>query len=468
MAAAVAGFASLVVGLFIREHVSFSWWRATMAAMLLALISALGVGLVTSGRRMWCLAGFVLAVPMAATIDVFVLGDWMYVDELLSIYRHPSIRADGLTALVWVYALLAGWSIMLAIVTPAWQPADQPRILRRLLRVVSLVPAVSLTLLLVCVYWRMLNHTPQQADADSRENVYPRVLALAEGIESASPSEASATYAELLPLLARPGHVVLDWDNAASHPGAQRRLRENAVLYNLVHSLRSQSDLHRSRGQIDESAKYAEGALEVSRIASTGGIVCLDPPGQVAFNIGLVPVVQLRRSLSPQQAGKLARLLESLEHDREPAETTIQRDVMWRAKSRRWRYELERALYGDLIGMDIAHMPYSRANEGTMRELRCMGNLVSIDLALRAYRADHGGWPARLDELCPAYLNSIPVDPLSGKFYVYRSAEPEFVLYSVGKDGNDNQGRFGNPMRLYGSRRIHEGYDIDADTFVRP
>jgi hypothetical protein len=37
---------------------------------------------------------------------------------------------------------------------------------------------------------------------------------------------------------------------------------------------------------------------------------------------------------------------------------------------------------------------------------------TAVSLAAQLYRADHGGqWPARLDQLTPAYLASVPVDP---------------------------------------------------------
>lgn len=37
--------------------------------------------------------------------------------------------------------------------------------------------------------------------------------------------------------------------------------------------------------------------------------------------------------------------------------------------------------------------------------------MTAVSLAAQIYRADHGHWPARVDELAPAYLPAIPVDP---------------------------------------------------------
>src|SRR5207245_2187918 len=36
---------------------------------------------------------------------------------------------------------------------------------------------------------------------------------------------------------------------------------------------------------------------------------------------------------------------------------------------------------------------------------------TALSLACQLYRADHSGWPQRLDQLVPIYINSLPVDP---------------------------------------------------------
>jgi len=63
-------------------------------------------------------------------------------------------------------------------------------------------------------------------------------------------------------------------------------------------------------------------------------------------------------------------------------------------------------------------------------------------LALRAYRLEHGAYPATLSALVPGYLKAVPDDPfaLSGPLR-YKLAGAKFVLYSVGSDGKDDGGR---------------------------
>jgi hypothetical protein len=71
--------------------------------------------------------------------------------------------------------------------------------------------------------------------------------------------------------------------------------------------------------------------------------------------------------------------------------------------------------------------------------------VTAVSLAAQLYRADHGGrWPARLDDLVPAYLPAVPVDPFhdDGRplgYVVKKGALPgggdrPLVYYDAGED----------------------------------
>jgi hypothetical protein len=64
-----------------------------------------------------------------------------------------------------------------------------------------------------------------------------------------------------------------------------------------------------------------------------------------------------------------------------------------------------------------------------------------------------------LAELHPRYLSAIPMDPYSGRPLVYRRVGDTYVLYSVGRDGKDDGGRFGTLTDSYSA-----GFDLDVDT----
>jgi hypothetical protein len=66
---------------------------------------------------------------------------------------------------------------------------------------------------------------------------------------------------------------------------------------------------------------------------------------------------------------------------------------------------------------------------------------LHVAFALGAYHRDNGRYPAKLDDLAPKYLAAVPNDIFSGKPIVYRPAEKGYLLYSVGVNGEDEEGR---------------------------
>jgi type II secretory pathway pseudopilin PulG len=67
--------------------------------------------------------------------------------------------------------------------------------------------------------------------------------------------------------------------------------------------------------------------------------------------------------------------------------------------------------------------------------------LLTVILALHAFRLEHGHYPVALAELTPAYLKKLPDDPfaMQGTFK-YRLKGNSYVLYSVGPDDKDDGG----------------------------
>ena len=66
---------------------------------------------------------------------------------------------------------------------------------------------------------------------------------------------------------------------------------------------------------------------------------------------------------------------------------------------------------------------------------------VRVAFALACYRRANGRYPEKLDQLAPKYLAKVPGDVFNGQALVYRPAEGGYLLYSVGVNGKDEQGR---------------------------
>ncbi len=67
-------------------------------------------------------------------------------------------------------------------------------------------------------------------------------------------------------------------------------------------------------------------------------------------------------------------------------------------------------------------------------------DLTEISIALAWHRADHGNFPANLDELAPKYLKTIPKDLFGGGDFHYQRTSGGYRLYSNGKNEIDDGG----------------------------
>jgi hypothetical protein len=66
---------------------------------------------------------------------------------------------------------------------------------------------------------------------------------------------------------------------------------------------------------------------------------------------------------------------------------------------------------------------------------------AELAVAVERYRRANGGnYPTAVEQLAPAFIDALPIDPYSGKPMRFQSTATEFVVYSVGPDRSDNNG----------------------------
>jgi hypothetical protein len=98
---------------------------------------------------------------------------------------------------------------------------------------------------------------------------------------------------------------------------------------------------------------------------------------------------------------------------------------------------------GEFIGVGLTGNrvgSFRKAQTAADRDEQIHRNL-RIGFALAQFHADIGRYPAKLDELTPKYLNRIPNDLLSDKPLIYKTEGDGYLLYSVGANGVDDEGR---------------------------
>ncbi len=74
-----------------------------------------------------------------------------------------------------------------------------------------------------------------------------------------------------------------------------------------------------------------------------------------------------------------------------------------------------------------------RTSLKSLFEFRSSQAMFKIGLALKIYKCEHGKYPASLQELVPAILPEIPVDPIDGKPFGYKVKDGNFKLTNNAK-----------------------------------
>jgi hypothetical protein len=98
---------------------------------------------------------------------------------------------------------------------------------------------------------------------------------------------------------------------------------------------------------------------------------------------------------------------------------------------------------GEMIGNILIGLMLPALEKVQSAAERCEQGQRNLHLAfaLAAYHRDHGRYPAELDELAPKYLEKVPDDLFSGNPLTYRLEDKGYLLYSVGPNGADEDGR---------------------------
>lgn len=94
------------------------------------------------------------------------------------------------------------------------------------------------------------------------------------------------------------------------------------------------------------------------------------------------------------------------------------------------------------MGAALLHAHVPACQQGAIAESRALARdrLVRIGLTLAVWQREHGAYPDTLAALVPDLAPELPVDPFSGKEFVYRTTPAGYVLYSVWDNRQDDGG----------------------------
>src|SRR5436190_5853138 len=213
-------------------------------------------------------------------------------------------------------------------------------------------------------------------------------------------------------------------------------LTELANLKSLVRLLAAEGRLAEMEGRYADAAKSYIDAICFGNEISRGGFVINRLVGIACQAIGYTPLSRLVPKLSPDEARHVVVELEKIDR------SAIRWDEVQRNENKFVSYRLGRGFNPVTWAMSRWEVWHSR-QRAKVRNNRVVAHLrlIMLELALRCFKSEQGHPPRGLEQLAPHYLQSVPVDPFSGRSMVYRPQGTVWLLYSVGEDGVDDGGK---------------------------
>jgi hypothetical protein len=109
--------------------------------------------------------------------------------------------------------------------------------------------------------------------------------------------------------------------------------------------------------------------------------------------------------------------------------------------------EQQAPLFAQIDARTTGMTPYARLLlpalgkvEGASLRIEAQMRCGLTGVAVERYRRKHGRWPGRLADLKGEFLREVPLDPFDGKPLRYRKDDQGVLVYSVGKDRQDDGG----------------------------
>jgi hypothetical protein len=151
--------------------------------------------------------------------------------------------------------------------------------------------------------------------------------------------------------------------------------------------------------------------LDLIRFAhesSRGGMITDNAVARTREALGMQGLESVKDSLDAAQNRRIAKVLEEIDDRRESWSDLLRRDV---------RYDV-RAEFKSIFSLDSWQV--RQRLKGRFYQAEHRRRQTMVDFAVRAYELETGSKPGRLTNLVPAYLKTIPQDPLNGTNFVYK------------------------------------------------
>jgi hypothetical protein len=205
-----------------------------------------------------------------------------------------------------------------------------------------------------------------------------------------------------------PSMVTLNYPNTPPEKALDRHIQSLPALKRIGSALVAECQLAQQQEDFSQALNSVLDGLAVARAAGKGGVI-IDAMVSLKLETDMTQQAEkILPQLDPAGCKRMAAALEEFDSGRESNETIMETE-------RRWA----RSVYG--VKGELTRLLGSASLKRTEKQVAAkLGaqqhrlRMVMTQAAARAYAATKGNKPARLQDLVPDYLRTLPLDPFSG------------------------------------------------------
>jgi hypothetical protein len=445
-------------------------------AALFAVLGALSYWIAVGPKRRWAIAGAMIVVPVAAWL-VFPSVKWLLdIEPLgLSFYLVLGDRAAYWRGFAVTLLLMSLFVVFLVGVNHAARAKECAQ--SRFTQVVYWTSLTGVLLLFIGLYIALLRLTPFPAPMVSNDDQGRQIMQIVEqvgalngttsiggspatlsSLSAEKAAQLSPLYDELQRLLGRTNSMPFD-PEADSTDLFFRTTNADRIsaLRDTGRCFAAEWREANAKGDRQRSLDMTIGCLRLGITWCRNSIMVDCLVGHALIGMSNAHLIERRKSFTPGEAEQVIAAIRRAEAEHESIERIIERDVAFCERAFGWQARFSRVM--DFRG---ENEDSSKSVREIVERWRALSRLLMTDLAIQSFQREHDSNPRELGELVPRYLEAMPIDPFSGQPLVYRLTEDGFVLYSVGKDGKDDGGRFPSGMDY-----LKDGFDLDVEARSR-
>jgi hypothetical protein len=197
-----------------------------------------------------------------------------------------------------------------------------------------------------------------------------------------------------------------------SQEGMERHFEALSPIRAVGRLLQGEALVAQADGRIADASKAYHDELALGQAVTQGGMGVDHSIGSVIQWQAIVGLRKLRDRLPVEEIPAILRELEAADRKRVPLEAVEARWLAWYQGAHnpltRTMFRLsgiEKKGRADELGV------VRKGRDRVERDLR----FLLAELAIHAYHQDKGTWPRSLNDLVPAYVSAVPIDPGTGK-----------------------------------------------------